>query len=395
MDTVILTSQAAFVALKPQWDQLYQRAASASPFGSFHWIKLWMEHLAPRSRLQQDTWHIITMWRHGELIGAAPMILTTYRMIGLPVLRYLRPIGSDHNVTEIKAPLIEPTCEAQVVPAMIHHFLEIESSYDLIRWPDLPAKNLGIFAECWTAIVDSYIVRTDLPWQHFLAKQKRNLKEAIRKAYNAPARDGVDLSFAVIDDRQELGVRLPELFRLHALRARALSGPRHPDYFAAPSAQNFIQTFVQASDTVRPLLFELRHGSSTVAARLGFVSGDTLYFYFSGYDFDYGCYSVMTRLVAEAMQYAILSGITRINLSTGSDQSKLRWDPQRIDYRTGQTWSRRGRGRIYSKIFALANGQGRLIPALKDARPGPPEVLAGQLAQLANASSPLSELASH
>jgi len=55
--------------------------------------------------------------------------------------------------------------------------------------------------------------------------------------------------------------------------------------------------------------------------------GDALYLYYSGYDPAFGDYSVMTTTVAEAIKYAIEHGFRRVNLSTGSDVSKTRWNP--------------------------------------------------------------------
>ena len=66
---------------------------------------------------------------------------------------------------------------------------------------------------------------------------------------------------------------------------------------------------------------------------LGFLLlGDEPYMYFSGYDLAWSRYSVMTTLVAEAMQWAIAHRMRLFNLSTGADVSKTRWRPARVDY---------------------------------------------------------------
>jgi CelD/BcsL family acetyltransferase involved in cellulose biosynthesis len=38
----------------------------------------------------------------------------------------------------------------------------------------------------------------------------------------------------------------------------------------------------------------------------------------------------MTSVTSEAIQYAIAAGFKRVNLSTGADQSKLRWRPREV-----------------------------------------------------------------
>jgi hypothetical protein len=58
-----------------------------------------------------------------------------------------------------------------------------------------------------------------------------------------------------------------------------------------------------------------------------------MYLYYSGFDPTYRRYSVMTRVLAESIKYAIAEGINSINLSTGIDVSKTRWSPQATTYR--------------------------------------------------------------
>ena len=75
-------------------------------------------------------------------------------------------------------------------------------------------------------------------------------------------------------------------------------------------------------------VFRLRVGGSLVATRVAFVMGGTLYLYFSGYEREFGKYSVMTTLLAEVIQRAFREGLGSMNLSTGNDVSKTRWAPR-------------------------------------------------------------------
>ena len=79
-------------------------------------------------------------------------------------------------------------------------------------------------------------------------------------------------------------------------------------------------------------LFARRIGSEVVAMRLGFLEGDNLYLYYSGFDPRWGRYGVMTTAVAEAIKYAIERGIRTLSLSPTIDVSKSRWDPRVVEY---------------------------------------------------------------
>jgi CelD/BcsL family acetyltransferase involved in cellulose biosynthesis len=113
-------------------------------------------------------------------------------------------------------------------------------------------------------------------------------------------------------------------------------------------------------------VFRIRVGGAVVAVRLGFVAGDCLYLYYSGYDPRYSKYSVMTTVVAESIKYAIAQGLRSVNLSTGSDVSKTRWGPEEVTYSDWLVVSPAPRGRaVYegvrrARAWFDANARGRL-----------------------------------
>lgn len=82
-----------------------------------------------------------------------------------------------------------------------------------------------------------------------------------------------------------------------------------------------------------------------MASRVGFALGHVLYLYFSGYDPTWSRYSVMTTTVAEAIRYAFEEGFKVVHLSAGTDESKLRWRPERTVYREGVEYAPGLRGK--------------------------------------------------
>jgi CelD/BcsL family acetyltransferase involved in cellulose biosynthesis len=175
----------------------------------------------------------------------------------------------------------------------------------------------------------------DLPadWQKLRARLPRNLRESLRHCYNSLKRDGHHFEFVVARSRAEVREALGCFLRLHALRAQMTWGPKHPDRFATPRRRHFLYDAcdrLAARDAVR--VFQLKIGGETVASRIGFIAGSSMYLYYSGFDPAWARYSVMTTTVAEALRYAIANGLTSANLSPSADQSKLRWRPRRVEY---------------------------------------------------------------
>jgi CelD/BcsL family acetyltransferase involved in cellulose biosynthesis len=73
--------------------------------------------------------------------------------------------------------------------------------------------------------------------------------------------------------------------------------------------------------------------------------------YFAGYDPTWRRYSVMTILMSEIIKWAIANKFQRVNLSTGNDQSKLRWKPDEIVFHNAVQVSPTRRARLVFPAF--------------------------------------------
>lgn len=194
-------------------------------------------------------------------------------------------------------------------------------------------------------------------WDALRARLPRNIKESIRKCRNSLARDGIAWTLDVITDPAALAATLDRLLALHRARSAIEGTVPHPDVFAAPAAQAFIAAYTaQAAARGGACMFALRAGDEHVALRLGFLMGCDLYLYYSGYDPAWGRYSVMTTVVAGAIEWAVGQGLGRVNLSTGIDVSKTRWRPESVVFAEGYQTAGSMRGRLAFRMDRLMRG---------------------------------------
>ena len=176
-----------------------------------------------------------------------------------------------------------------------------------------------------------FVVRLPATWEELHAALPRNIRESLRKCRNSLTRDSLTPAFHVLTDVNAIRSSLPAFFDLHRNRALATDTVHHNDVFRRPEDRAFLAGVV---DHLAPggmvRMFQMEIGGKIVAMRLGIACHESLYLYYSGYDTAWAKYSVMTSVNAYAIQYAISMGFRTVNLSTGSDQAKLRWRPEEI-----------------------------------------------------------------
>jgi CelD/BcsL family acetyltransferase involved in cellulose biosynthesis len=221
--------------------------------------------------------------------------------------------------------------------------------------------------------VPHYYLPLPNEWEAFKSSLSRNMKEALRKCYNSLKRAGHEFTFQVVSQPDHVPVALETFFDLHAERSVAPNLPCHPNVFARPIAREFLREYCQRMaerDQLR--IFQLVVGNEVIATRVGFVLGRDLYLYYSGYRSAWAQHSVMTTLVAEAIQWAIGHGMAGLDLSTGRDLSKLRWKPTEIVACEGvQSTPRKLRqlaAGAYRQMAVHANGNSMLGRLLSPAR---------------------------
>ncbi|MFV0279883.1 MAG: GNAT family N-acetyltransferase [Rhodoblastus sp.] len=325
-------------ALFPEWEKLVQDCELRLPFQTPEWVTNWWRHFRRDGFLVKDQLQLFALRDpDGALVAVAPMMLTLRPGIGPIKTRELQFIGADNNITEIRGPICHPARLQEAFAALRAH-VSGSSCCDWVQWRGIGA-GLDAAAQAGDLIADDglcnigFILPLAGDWEQFRSKLPRNIKEALRKCYNSLARDGHKFQIRVVSAADDAPAALDRFFALHNARASRTDTTSHPDIFDTPAAQAFLRDLC-AHKALRGQLriFELVVAGEVVATRIGFLLGDQLYLYYSGYAPAWGRYSVMTTVVAEAIRWAIEAKCRLVNLSTGADVSKTRWRPQAVSY---------------------------------------------------------------
>jgi len=328
----------AIEKLAVEWGTLEASLQPRTPFTSPLWNLLWWKHFRVDGAWVRDELFVHTVRNEfNELIAVAPMMLTSRPAFGPLRVRGLQLLGADENVTELRSVIARSEDLSEVLAALSAYFRATADGWDWLQWGGIPdnAQSRELLQRAgriqWGRVVPNYYLPLQGSWEEFKSGLSRNMKEALRKCYNSLKRAGHEFTFRAVSQPAEVAAALATFFELHAERSRATTLPPHANVFARPAARDFLLEYAQRMaerDQLR--IFQLEVGGEVVATRVGFVLGQDLYLYYSGYRVTWAQHSVMTTVVAESIKWAIQQGLRGVDLSTGRDLSKLRWKPEEI-----------------------------------------------------------------
>ncbi len=361
--------------LAPQWEEIDCLSSPRMPFTSFLWNRLWWRHFREDRLWVRDELFVLAVRDgQGRLIAIAPMMRTLRPAWGPLRLRDIQFFGADPNITELRGLACAPENFNVAVRALHAYLMDHADKWDSLQWCGIPAgdsaKVLGS-PRHWRT-VKNYYLRLPGSWEELRSGLSRNMKEALRKCYNSLKREGHAFTFRAVGEPAEVDGALDSFFELHQARAHLAGTVPHPDSFKTAKARRFLRDYARhmaARDKLR--IFQLDIGGQVVATRIGFLLGDELYLYYSGYSPQWSKFSVMTTLTAEAIKWAVERQFRIVNLSTGNDYAKARWQPSEVTTDDYMIRSCTSRSRL---------ADSRLVTLLRRA---PPRSILGRVAALA------------
>jgi CelD/BcsL family acetyltransferase involved in cellulose biosynthesis len=330
-----ITRFAELQSLAAEWEEIDALSFPRTPFTSPVWNLLWWRHFREKRLWIRDELFVLTVRdEHQRLIALAPLMRTSRPAWGPLRMREIQFFGADFNVTELRGPVCRPEHRTEATRVLHGYLMECSAEWDRLHWGGVPAEQseaLGL-PPPWRSVEDYYL-RLPGSWQELASGLSRNMKEALRKCYNSLKREGHAFTFHAAGRPEDVNVALNEFFRLHRARAQLADTVTHNDSFGTGRARRFLRDYAHRMAQRGQLrIFQLIIDETVVATRIGFVLGTQLYLYYSGYSPHWRKFSVMTTLTVEAVRWAIEQRLEIVNLSTGRDHAKLRWQPAVVEY---------------------------------------------------------------
>ena len=359
-----VTTVEGIAALRPCYERLQRVIGNTSPFALHEWHLAWCHHFLSCSPHIQDEPLFYVLRNSEDVCVAIVPFIVSRRRVGPLKVASVNLLGADPAITELRAPMVDPDYEYLTASA-VQERLATAGDWDWVHWTGISnafGEALAVRGNLqWQPALSDYVLDMAPTWEEFRLRLKRNIRESLRHCYNSLKRDHHHFELQVIEDPAKIRPGLDRFLELHTMRANLKSTVIHPNRFANQVCRNFLYEVCErlaGRGVVR--LFQLKVGSEVVAMRIGFVVGESLYLYYSGFDPAWSRYSVMTTTLAEAIKYAIAQGLKTVNLSPAKDISKIRWSPRRVDYQSAYEHSGRLRSRLARRAYLTARSGGGL-----------------------------------
>jgi CelD/BcsL family acetyltransferase involved in cellulose biosynthesis len=359
----VLRDDDALTGLRPEWDSLFERCPTATPFQSHAWLWSWWRTYGVPGRLR------VVLVRHDDrLVAAAPLLLI--RRWGCAVLT---PLGGD--LSDFTDVLVDEAVAPKAAQALAGALLA-QRDWQLIDFPETrqgAAVGCHLLA-CWSGghwqMPASLCLELATTVPEVLVRElPPHARKTVRRRLNQIDRLGVRPRAV---PAEETGRAVADLLRLHALQWHG----RHvnPEHLRPEFARHLTQATRDMIEADQAALLEYRISKRLVASSLviigpGFAGG-----------YLYGAHpalreqvDVTTLLMITTMELAQRHGCPTMSMLRGAEAYKMRWRPREaVSQRLLLTRPASLRGSVFATGARILNGAEQLarqrLPWLRPVR---------------------------
>jgi CelD/BcsL family acetyltransferase involved in cellulose biosynthesis len=127
----IIQDEFSFKNLRLAWSNLLKQSSRPDIFLTWEWMFAWWRHYGRKNILR-----LITVWRGSELVGIAPLMITTRRKYGM-TFRFICNFNSPH--VDIGGFLFQPN-DFSVLESIYSEITLLKSEWDLVELNGIPAE---------------------------------------------------------------------------------------------------------------------------------------------------------------------------------------------------------------------------------------------------------------
>jgi CelD/BcsL family acetyltransferase involved in cellulose biosynthesis len=321
-----VSTQNEFAKLKGDWAALLKRSKSDTVFLTWEWMYTWWECF-------QENKHLFILAVHDEnekLVGIAPLCRDKKKICGIPVLNYIRflgtmPVSSDHLDF-----IFYQGREKEALETMVEYLFQ-ENTWDMCLLSNIPTSSLTgkLLKEImgnrpFQSEISQVCPYIPLPTriEEFHSSLSKNMRNKIKKRRRNLHKKYNGFEFVIWESPDEIDRAMERLFELHKKRWMVM---KKKGSFARNDVRNFhkkIAGIFFNSDMLRLYFFRVQ--GKEVAAEYTFKYNNKLFSYQSGWNPDWSKDNVSNILTSLIIEDAIVNGYSEYDFLRGMEDYKTR-----------------------------------------------------------------------
>ena len=324
-----IDTEAGFLALRGEWDDLLRRSAADTPFLTWEWLYTWWRHLG--RELQP---RLLAVRAQGRLVALAPLAVRGWEPRRLRFFRSACLLGSplttgnpgsdylDLIVDDEHPEALDELTDALAAEGRVLELLQVPSAGSAAERAAARLQASDWRTERTESAVCPWVGLEGHTWDSYLGTLGREHRYAVNRKLRKLQKD-FEVRFAPVQTEAARAHALGWLIELHERRWREKG---ESDAFHTPALRAFHEAFTTLAlerGWLRLYLLEL---SGTPAAGFyGLRYGSTFFFYQSGFDPAFARYSVGVATMALSIQAALAEGAERYDMLHGVEEYKFHW----------------------------------------------------------------------
>jgi CelD/BcsL family acetyltransferase involved in cellulose biosynthesis len=321
-----VNTQNEFSKLKGDWNTLLKKSKSDTVFLTWEWMYTWWECFQENKHLS-----ILTVYDENEnLVGIAPLCMDKKKIGGIPVLNYIKflgtmPISSDHLDF-----ILYQDREKEVLETIAEYLFQ-ENTWDFCLLSNIPSTSLtGKFLKeimenrPFQSEISQVCPYIPLPTriEDFHASLSGNMRSTIKRRRRNLFKKYDKVEFVTWENPDGIENAMERLFALHEKRWKVVKYKGNLTRSDVREFHKKIAGIFLSSDLLR--LYFLRVQGKDVATLYTFKYNNKLFYYQGGWDPEWSndrIGSVLTNLVIED---AINNGYSEYDFLRGTEDYKTR-----------------------------------------------------------------------
>ena len=317
----ILTDEADFWALAPEWNDLLVHSSANNIFLTWEWVSTWWRYFGAEYQL----W-LVMVRKNGRLQAIAPLVLQQQLQSKKVKYRQLIFLGSNEAAPDHLDFIVHQDADVKVWEVLTKYIWAKRGQWDILFLESVVATSTavkllqGYTARRWQHESDLICPAVQLPesWEVYMQQVGGRMRRKLKRHERQLACMG-EVKFTLVTDVAELPTAISELRRMHqTLPDGGAFQNTHMASFQEEVATAFLQ-----QGWLR--CFRLYVDGIDVGIAYGFGYANKLYYYMTGYDPKWSHYGPGWQITAHAIRCCIEEGMREVDILRGDEPYKYNW----------------------------------------------------------------------